>query len=227
MTVFKDVFEIFFPDRCRVCKKTLTIGEDILCLSCLSELPVTNFTNERNNPLEKSFAGRIPVEMGTALLFYAKGSPVQMLIQQLKYKNDEAIGSFFGKWLGEQLKNNKNFEQIDLILPVPLHPKKLKKRGYNQLTKFGGQISQQLQKPYDEDLLLRKVYLETQTKKDRAHRILNEDIFAVHDLESIKNKHILIIDDVITTGATLESCCNALFKGDNVKVSIAALAFTD
>ena len=86
-----------------------------------------------------------------------------------------------------QLKNNKNFEQIDLILPVPLHPKKLKKRGYNQLTKFGGQISQQLQKPYDEDLLLRKVYLETQTKKDRAHRILNEDIFAVHDLESIKN----------------------------------------
>jgi ComF family protein len=190
-------------------------------------LPLTNFTDERNNSLEKSFAGRIPVEMGTALLFYAKGSPVQKLIQQLKYKNDEAIGSFFGNWIGEQLKNNKNFDQIDLILPVPLHPKKLKKRGYNQLTKFGHQISLQLQKPYNEDLLLRKVYLDTQTKKDRAHRILNEEIFVLNDVESINNKHVLIIDDVITTGATLESCCKALFKGKNVKVSIAALAFSE
>lgn len=227
MTVFKDIFEIFFPDRCRVCKRTLTFGEDILCLSCLSELPVTNFSDERNNSLEKSFVGRIKIEMGTALLFYAKGGPVQKLIQQLKYKNDEAIGSFFGKWIGEQLKNNKNFEQIDLILPVPLHPKKLKKRGYNQLTKFGHQISIQLQKPYIEDILLRKVYLDTQTKKDRTHRILEEEIFVVHDLESIHNKHVLIIDDVITTGATLESCCTALFKAKNVKVSIASMAFTE
>ncbi|MFD1316300.1 ComF family protein [Namhaeicola litoreus] len=177
--------------------------------------------------MEKIFYGRIQIELATALLYYGKNNSVQTLIEKLKYKNDEEIGIFFGKWLGEQLKNNTHFERIDMIIPVPLHPKKLKKRGYNQLTKFGEQISKKLQKPFVEDILLRKMHLDTQTKKDRSHRILNEEIFQVKSLNDLKGKHVLLIDDVITTGATLESCCKALFKAKNVKITIAAMAFTE
>jgi ComF family protein len=205
----------------------LTIGEEIVCISCLSELPVTNFTEDRNNPLEKSFFGRIQIEFATALLYYSKDNPVQSLIEKLKYKNDEGIGSFLGNWLGGQLKSNPHFEQIDIIVPVPLHPKKLKKRGYNQLTKFGEQISSALQKPYREDILSRKIYVETQTKKDRSHRILNEEIFTINNLNDLHGKHVLLIDDVITTGATIESCCKALLKAQNVKITLAAMAFTE
>lgn len=227
MKILKEVFAIFFPEMCLCCNDYLASHESVICLNCRHDLPLTNFSFEENNLIEKSFYGRIPLENATSLFYFFKKGNVQHLIHQLKYHNQQQVGTFIGDWLGEQLVESERFNTIDCILPVPLHPKKFKKRGYNQVTTFGESLAKKLAIPYQEHILTRVSSTNTQTKKMRLDRWKNvQELFHVENNFALENKHILLIDDVITTGATLEACYEALSHTKNLKISIACMAYT-
>ena len=227
MRILKEVFAIFFPEMCLCCNDYLASHESIICLNCRHDLPLTNFSFEENNLIEKSFYGRIPLENATSLFYFFKKGNVQHLIHQLKYHNQQQVGTFIGDWLGEQLVESERFNTVDCIIPVPLHPKKFKKRGYNQVTTFGESLAKKLAVPYQEHILTRVSSTNTQTKKMRLERWKNvQELFHVENNLALENKHILLIDDVITTGATLEACYDALKKTKNLKISIACMAYT-
>ena len=228
MQFLKDVFNLFFPRTCASCDEQLVKNEQVICLKCRFELPLTNFTNENNNAVEQIFYGRVKIEFATSLFFFRNKGKSQKLISQLKYNGKQEIGYVLGKWLGNELKESKRFSDVDYIIPVPLHPKKLKKRGYNQLTLFGKGLSEILETPYLENILIKKSDTATQTIKQRLERWKNvSEIFHLTNKNIFENKHILIIDDVITTGATLEACALALSKAKNIKYSFATMAYTD
>lgn len=223
----KDLLHIFFPERCVSCNKQLLKNEKILCIECRHELPLTYFTQESDNEMERSFMGRSKIVSATALVYFYKKGIVQKMIHKLKYKGHQEIGEFFGDWLGREIISSERFKGLDMIVPVPLHPKKLKKRTYNQVTEFGKALSDHLNIPFVDNLLKRNIYTETQTYKHRTDRFLNtKDIFEVSDLNSFRGKHILLIDDVLTTGATLEACCSELEKINGIKISICTMAYT-
>ena len=222
-----DIFNLFYPEQCAICKNQLVKGEKIICVSCITELPVTNFCNLKNNSVETSFYGRILIKEATSLFYFHKEGKVQKLIHQLKYKGNQQIGVVLGDWLGENMLESSRFNNLDAIVTVPLHPKKLKKRGFNQLTKFGKSLSNKLQIPVIDDVLVKVFASQTQTKKSRFDRTTNVDEkFELLDHSILKNKHILLIDDIITTGATLEACSLALLHSKNIKISIATMAYT-
>ncbi|MDP4989212.1 MAG: ComF family protein, partial [Polaribacter sp.] len=192
------------------------------------DLPLTNFTKFDENSITQKFYGRIDIEKGYSLLFFRKEGITQKIIHELKYRGNEEIGEFFGNWLGEIVQEKKEFKEVDFIIPVPLHPKKLKQRGYNQVTKFGEKLSNYLQIPYLENELVRVSATKTQTFKARFERFSNVDTkFLLKNPLFFNNKHILLIDDVITTGATLESCANEFQKSQNCKISILTMACSD
>ena len=227
MKFLKEILNIFYPNVCLCCKNPLTVQEDTICLTCRFDLPITNFSSEIENLVEKTFYGRVQVESGTALFYFLKPSNVQQLIHELKYKGQQQVGEFTGNWLGEELLLSGRFENIDCIVPVPLHKNKLKKRGYNQVTIFGETLSKKLNIPFYEDVLFKTDASKTQTKKLRFDRWKNaQHKFIIHNSEKISNKHILLIDDIITTGATLESCAKTILNAYNTKVSIATIAYT-
>ncbi len=227
MKIFKNVFAIFFPEVCLSCNDYLVSNDSIICLNCRHDLPLTNFSFEENNLIEKSFYGRIPLENATSLFYFFKKGNVQRLIHELKYNKQQQVGTFIGDWLGEQIIESERFKTIDCIIPVPLHPKKLKKRGYNQVTTFGESLAKKLDIPYKENILIRVSLAKTQTKKLRLDRWRNvQELFHVNNNTALENKHILLIDDVITTGATLEACYKALSHTKNLKISIACMAYT-
>jgi ComF family protein len=224
----KDTFYLFFPKICACCDEQLVKNEIGICLKCRFELPITSFTDVIDNEVEQTFYGRVKIEFATALLFYRTKGISQKLIYQLKYKGKQELGTLLGKWLGAELKESKRFPSIDYIVPVPLHAKKLKKRGYNQLTTFGNSISEILNIPYINDVLIKETVTDTQTLKHRFERWKNVDeIFHLNDTTIFEQKHVLLIDDVITTGATLEACTLELSKTKNIKISIATIAFTE
>lgn len=226
--MFKDIFYLFFPDVCTNCDKQLGNKEEIICTLCRHDFPYTNFSNRKENILEKKFYGRILLEAGTALFYFHKQGKVQHLIHQLKYHNKEEIGSLFGSWLAEDLLESKRFETIDYIVPVPLHPKKKRKRGYNQLTKFSEEISKKINTKIVDNKLIKIENTQTQTKKGLIERWKNVDeLFQLKDTSFFENKHVLLIDDVITTGATIETCANELLKTKNIKISVAVMAYTE
>jgi ComF family protein len=228
MKILTDFFRIFYPELCVNCDNLLTQNEQLLCTFCRHDLPLTNFTNYTNNTLTKIFYGRVEIKKANSLLCFRKDGITKKIIHELKYKGNEEIGIFVGNWLGEILKENNEFSDIDAIVPVPLHPKKQKQRGYNQVTKFGERISFHLSKPFLENLLLRTSTSKTQTFKARFERFKNIDTkFQLKDTSTLKNKHVLLIDDVITTGATLESCAKELQKTGGIKVSILTMAYTE
>lgn len=227
MQFFKDIFYLFFPEVCLACKYQLLKNEYVICTSCRHGFPQTNFTSESNNLLEKQFYGRVMIKEATALFYFHKKGGIQQLIHELKYKNHQEIGTILGNWLGEDLLKSERFKNLDFIISVPLHAKKRKKRGYNQLTKFGESLSGILQIPYIENKLLKIVTTDTQTHKGRFERWKNvRDLFELNDISFFENKHILLIDDVVTTGATLEACSNQLLKSKNTTISIAVMAYT-
>ena len=228
MHFLRDVFYLFFPKTCACCDEQLVKNEVEVCLKCRFALPLTNFTNEPNNKVEQTFYGRFSLEFATALLYFRAKGLSQKLIYQLKYKGRQEIGNLLGLWLGSELLNCKRLQKIDFIVPVPLHPKKFKSRGYNQLTSFGICVSDMLGATFVDDVLIRKSVADTQTLKHRFERWKNvNEIFYLNDLAIFKNKHVLLIDDVITTGATLEACALELSKAKNVKISIATMAYTE
>lgn len=227
MKILKDMFAVFFPEVCLCCKEYLGTNESVICLTCRHDLPITNFSFEENNLIEKSFYGRIPLEKATSLFYFFKKGNVQHLIHELKYNKQQQVGTLIGDWLGEQLVESQRFTTIDCIIPVPLHSKKLKKRGYNQVTTFGESLAKNLKIPYYENILIRVSSTNTQTKKMRFDRWKNvQELFHVQNNFTLENKHILLIDDVITTGATLEACYDALNKTKNLKISVACMAYT-
>ncbi|CDF80970.1 phosphoribosyltransferases family protein [Formosa agariphila KMM 3901] len=203
----------------------LADGEATLCTTCRHHLPVTQFHFNNNDSVSKVFYGRVQVENATALLRFEKKGITQKLIHQLKYKGQEPIGTFLGDWLGGELQTLDAYKTIDVVIPVPLHKTKLKKRGYNQVAKFGQQLALALNAAYIDDVLIKITNVNSQVSKNRLSRWTNSEvIFSVQHLEKIDNKHILLVDDIITTGATMEACANLLLSAKNVKISIAAMA---
>jgi ComF family protein len=227
MNFLKDIYALFYPEVCLCCFNNLTSNESVICVTCRHDLPLTNFSNQKNNAIETSFYGRIPVENATALFYFFKKGKIQHLIHALKYKKQQQVGTLLGNWLGEEIINSNQFSTIDCIVPVPLHPKKLKSRGYNQVATFGKSLAEKLNKPYIDTVLKRGQFTNTQTKKLRLDRWKNvSDIFFVENNNTLQNKHILLIDDIITTGATLEACYKAFENTKNIKISIASMAYT-
>ncbi len=175
----------------------------------------------------QKFYGKIPLEFAASLLYFHKKGIVQEMIHKLKYKGHEEIGETLGNWYAEELKNIAQIKSVDMIISVPLHPKKLRERGYNQVTKFGESLSNELSIPFNDKVLIRTVYSKTQTRKNLLGRTdVIENIFDVTFSEAHHNKHFLLIDDVITTGSTLEACSRALLKIPGAKISIVSMAMT-
>lgn len=223
-----DFVNIFFPKTCILCESKLVSNENVICFSCEHQLPLTNFTDFENNAFEKKFTGRIPVEQATSLLFFRKKGNTQRLIHHLKYHERQDVGDFLGEKLALSMLESNRFKNIDAIVIVPLHPKKLKSRGYNQLTTFASQLSTVLNIPILDDVLIKTHLSESQTKKDRFSRFKSvTEKFEAQNLEKIAHKHILLIDDVLTTGATIEACATELLKANNVKISLATMAIPD
>jgi ComF family protein len=226
--IFDDFTELFYPALCITCGERLISKEKYLCMNCRADLPVTNFHLYPDNNVAQLFWGRVIIENATSLFYYKKGSRYQKLIHLIKYRGMKELGFEFGKHLGAVLSESKNFTSADLIIPVPLHPKKKKKRGYNQSEYIAGGVANILKKPVSVNNLCRKIYSPSQTRKNRFERWQNvEKIFIVNNPDELHNKHILLLDDVVTTGSTLEACASEILKGSNTKVSIATLAYAD
>lgn len=224
MQFLKDIFYVFFPNYCLGCDHTLHNYESYLCTHCRHNLALTYYTNETSNKLERSFYGRIKIKEATSLFYYEKQHKAQELIHLLKYKKQQQIGVFLGDWMGLELKNSQRFKGIDCIVPVPLHPKKMRSRGFNQLNKFGKRLSHHLKIPYIDTVLIKKTSSNSQTQKGRFARLKNtEEIFIIQQGELLKNKHVLLIDDVITTGATMEACYNSIILIEGVTISIVTM----
>ncbi len=225
MRLFDELLNLFFPITCASCGNTLFKNEKVICTFCLHHLPKTHFHNHPNNPLEKVFWGRVPLQAVVACYYFRKEGKVQHLIHQLKYKNRKDVGLYIGKAYGLELLTSVNFKDIDAIIPVPLHSSKLKKRGFNQSEIFATGLSKSMKKPIDISTLIRQKASETQTRKSRFNRWENvKEIFSLNDANIYTNKHVLLVDDVITTGATIEACVIELRKTPGIKVSIAAIA---
>lgn len=223
-----DLLELFFPTLCITCGERLMSQEKFLCINCWNDIPVTNFHKNPENKVAQLFWGRTKIENATAYFSYKKGSNYQHLIHFMKYKGLKELGFETGRRFGVELTESESFRNIDLIIPVPLHPLKQKKRGYNQSEWIARGISESLEKPYSFTDLKRNIHTSTQTKKNRFERWKNvENIFEVIHPENITGKHILLIDDIVTTGSTLEACASQLLKIENVKASIATLGFAD
>jgi ComF family protein len=224
---FKDITNLFYPEVCLICDKTLTEHEVHTCLACRIDLPITGFSAKDANEVEISFYGRVALQNATSLFFYNRKGNVQKLIHQLKYKNQQKIGFFLGEWMGADILESNRFKNIDYIVPVPMHPKKLKKRGYNQVTSFGKGLAKKMNIPFVENQLISVSKTKTQTFKSRLERStrIDEKFQLIND-HIFQDKHLLLIDDVITTGATLEACCIPLMQVENIKISIATIAFT-
>ncbi len=228
MKSLKDVFSVFFPDVCVNCQSRLLRNEQFLCTFCLNDLPVILYNDTTKKMLQNIFYGKVPIEDVYSFLYFTKFGITQKLIHQLKYKKEQNIGVFLGRRMCYDIERLKLFEDVNLVLPVPLHKKKLKERGYNQVDKFGELLSAYLQVPYETDVLQRVSINETQTLKQRFERFSNTDSkFLISDFECFENKHVLLIDDVITTGATLVSCCEELLKVKNIKISVCTMAYTE
>jgi ComF family protein len=220
-----DLLWLVFPEVCGACNRPLNSGEDCICISCRLHLPKTDFHLEKENMVVKHFWGKIPVEAATAAYHFTKGEKVQNLIHHLKYKDRKDIGSFIGDLYGHALKQAEPYSSVEVVVPVPLHQKKLRKRGYNQSECFAEGLSQAMQIPCAAKAVKRIVDTDTQTRKRRYQRFQNVNrVFEVAQPQAIQGKHVLLVDDVITTGATLTACAETLLELPGTKVSIAAIA---
>lgn len=220
-----DFFRLFYPKNCAGCQTALVKNEAYICLKCLLDLPYTHFEKLKDNPAEKLFYGRVNIEFAAAILFFSKHESVQHILHHIKYGEYKALGEYMGRVMGERIQQDSLYAPIDLIIPVPLHPRKEHIRGYNQSKLLADGISEILKIPLADKHLIRNIHTDTQTKKSRIERWENvEHAFEVRKPNQLNDKHILLVDDVLTTGATLEACAQTLLKSETCKISIITLA---
>ena len=223
--MFNKILQFVAPQVCAGCKETLTSGEQVLCTGCRHELPLTNFHIVNSATVLNLFYGRLLLQQATSLLYYEKKGSVRNIVHGLKYHGNEKLGSFLGKWLGGDLAELPQWHEIDVVIPVPIHGIRLRERGYNQLTAFGKEIAACLQADFREDVLIKTMNTQRQSQRKRADRNnMVEAPFALKPNHTMAGKHILLVDDVITTGMTLEKCGIELMKIPDVKLSIATMA---
>jgi len=224
-STFPHFLELFFPRICVVCGEKLISQEEFLCLNCQFRMPKTHFHMQADNIMEQLFYGRAKIERATAFFEFQKGSDYQKILHQLKYRGMPLLGNHVGRLFGFDLLGSGFIQPIDLICPVPLHPQKEKKRGYNQSLQIAMGLSDALKVPVDHSSLQRVINTKTQTRKNRFERWQNVDgIFELVMPQNIEGKHILLVDDVVTTGSTFEALATAIHKQCNAKISLLTLA---
>lgn len=221
-----DLVNLFFPLQCQACGNVLFRQEEVICFKCLIRLPRTNFHLHEENPVSRMFWGRIPIHAAASFLFFNKGGKVQQLIHQLKYKGQTKVGLYLGKMYGESLLKSHLFADVELVIPVPLHPRKQHQRGFNQSEVIARGLSSSMHIPCVSDQLIRRLHTATQTRKSRYERWENvKSSFQLNRPEELAGKHLLLVDDVITTGATLEACAQVFGHIPNIKLSVVSLAY--
>lgn len=223
--LIEDFISLLYPSLCVVCGRNLYRNESLICTHCLYHIPKTNFHFLKDNPVSRLFWGRVSVEHAASYYFFEKGSRFRILIHKMKYRGQKELGYELGKIYGAELRSSNFYHGLDLIVPVPLHPRKERKRGYNQSEWIARGIAESMEKPFDTHSVYRAVDTASQTKKNRYERWKNvENIFQVRDPVKLQNQHILVVDDVITTGSTLEACARAILQVEGTKVSCVTLA---
>jgi len=230
MTVLRwlnDLSALLFPRLCNACGESLYKGEKHICTGCYADLPYTDFHLHPDNRLARQFWGRLPVDAAMSLFYFRKGGKIQHLIHNLKYGGQKEVGLLLGNLVGQRLLQSPRFNGIGAIIPVPLHPKKERIRGYNQAALIAQGIGRVLNLQVYEHTLIRKKITESQTRKSKFIRYENiQSAFSLHAAKALEHQHVLLVDDVMTTGATLESCGQTLLEGKIEKLSIATVAFT-
>jgi len=223
--VISDFTSLFFPEYCLGCSSGLFKGEEILCTRCLSNLPRTGYLSNEENPVKEKFIGRLPIKHGWAFLRFRKTGIVQHLLHQLKYNGHPEVGIRLGKLFGKEIKEHGYAAEFDTIIPLPLFASRQKNRGYNQSTKFAEGLSDSLGVPLNPSSCIRLKNTETQTRKTRVERWENVELaFSIKDTTAVENKRVLLVDDVITTGATLEACGRQILNSGCKELSIACIA---
>jgi len=224
--LFEDFISLFYPRLCAGCQTALVHGEEVICLGCLADLPKTGFEKITDNPVAQLFWGRANIRLATSFCSFDKGGIMQHLMHQLKYKGSREVGEKLGMLFGTDLFKCSPYQDIELLIPVPLHPKREFKRGYNQSAEIGKGMSEAMGKPLISGNLIRNHYSASQTSKGRFERWENvKELFSVKNPVMLEGKHLLLIDDVVTTGSTLEACAQVLLKITGTTVSIATLAY--
>lgn len=222
-TIVKDFISLFYPEFCLGCSNSLVRGEKLICTRCMLEMPQTNYHLRMDNPLKLRLSGRIPLRHALAFFRFTKRGRIQRILHALKYRNQPDIGVVLGRVYGKKLKDCGY--EFDLIVPVPLHRMRLRRRGYNQSEKFAEGLAEMLEIPAMKDVLIRLTKTETQTRKTKLKRWENvSSVFAVSNESSIRGRHVLLVDDVVTTGATLEACATVLVQSGCSDVSVASIA---
>ncbi len=225
--MLRDLLRIVFPVLCIHCGKPLVGNERYICTICLSEIPWTHQAQQPDNVTEMRLLGRVPTEAATALMTFKKGNVTQSIVHEIKYRGNCYLAYQFGHILGEELLLSGRFNDIDYIVPVPLHWYRIMQRGYNQSRLLCEAMAKVMKKPVVSNNLYRKKYTSSQTHKSRSDRLDNmSGVFALRKPKQFENKHILLVDDILTTGATTEGCYIALSDVHDLQISVAALAIT-
>jgi competence protein ComFC len=227
MNLLADFVALFYPQVCAACGGELLQGEQHICINCILSLPYTGFAAQNPNPTQQAFWGRIELQAATSFLYFRQGNRTQKMMHRIKYKGDKELAQYIGGLMGDELKTLSSFKTIDAIIPVPMHKAKQRKRGFNQSEWFAKGLAKKLELPVITNTLLKTTATQSQTRKSRWQRWLNADEkYTVQNATTISGKHILLVDDILTTGATLEACAQTLQANAQCSISIATMAIT-